>query len=219
MIEVTNVVKTYPGHQQPVEVLRDVSISATPGDFVSIQGSSGCGKSTLLLTMGGLLHPNSGKVTIDAQDIYGIPNEQRARLRASTIGFVFQQFHLVPYLSVMENILAPALALRLDHQHEHARDLADRLGLVHRLDHVPSELSTGERQRTALARALLNRPKVLLADEPTGNLDEENAAVVLGHLQDFAAEGGVVILVTHDSSAAANAKHHLQMTEGTVTPA
>ena len=169
-----------------------------------VRGPSGCGKTTLLLTAGALLAPDKGRVLIDGQDLYELPPEERARLRATTVGFVFQQFHLVPYLSVRENVLAPSLAVVVGDADSCAQELIERFQLADRADHVPLELSTGERQRTALARALLNRPRLLLADEPTGNLDPENAAIVLEHIAHFARAGGAVLMVTHDDVA----KHH-----------
>ena len=146
-------------------------------------------------------------------------SDARSNFRAANIGFVFQQFHLVPYLSVLENVLAPAIATRgtpNDVAFNRARSLVVQFGLEHRIDHVPGELSSGERQRTALARALLNSPKLLLADEPTGNLDEENAELVLNHLAEFAAGGGAVLLVTHDPKAAAKAGRTVFLKDGQV---
>jgi len=176
-----------------------------------VQGPSGCGKSTLLLTAGGMLQPDSGKVLIDGEDLYAQTAEQRALFRAANFGFVFQQFHLVPYLTVRENILSPALAKSLPSATERVRELLEMLGLTHRADHVPAKLSTGERQRTALARALLHRPRFLFADEPTGNLDNDNGQIVLNHLSAFVKNGGAVLLVTHDNRAAASAQRVVRL--------
>ena len=178
--------------------MADANLKVEPGEFVAVKGPSGCGKTTLLLAAGALLAPDSGKVLVDGKDPYGLPVEARAGLRGSTIGFVFQQFHLIPYLTVLENILAPSIAVQTDGARERAHELIERFKLTSRAGHVPSELSTGERQRAALARALLNQPRLLLADEPTGNLDPENAAVVLGHIKEFARSGGAALMVTHD---------------------
>jgi ABC-type lipoprotein export system ATPase subunit len=158
--------------------------------------------------------PTAGRVSVDGQDPYALSSEARARFRASTLGFVFQQFHLVPYLSVMDNILAPSVALPAPDARTRAAELAERFGLTSRADHVPAELSVGERQRVALARALLNRPKVILADEPTGNLDGANAETVLGHLAAFAQDGGTVLLVTHDPRSTGYAQRTLHMEQG-----
>ncbi|MBD3315966.1 MAG: ATP-binding cassette domain-containing protein, partial [Chitinivibrionales bacterium] len=181
-----------------------------------LQGPSGCGKSTLLLAAGGLLAPDHGAVRVAGGDLYALSSEQRARYRAHNIGFVFQQFHLIPYLSVLDNILAPSLAIdKNEGVREHAVELMKHFGLESRARHVPSELSTGERQRTALARALLNRPKLLLADEPTGNLDGENAETVLGYLGEFSREGGgAVVLVTHDIRVARHAHRVIRLQAG-----
>ncbi|MCI0457069.1 MAG: ABC transporter ATP-binding protein [Gemmataceae bacterium] len=215
MLAISNLTKTYRGPAGPVTVLDGLSLDVAAGEFVAVQGRSGCGKTTLLLTAGGLLRPDSGRVTLAGQDLYVLSEEGRARFRARHVGFVFQQFHLVPYLSVLDNVLAPTLALRSPDARDRAEQLLTTFGLAHRARHVPAELSTGERQRTALARALLNRPQLLLADEPTGNLDRDNSEIVLGHLSDFARSGGSVLLVTHDPEAAARAQRivHFDRTE------
>ena len=166
-----------------------------------------------------MLKPTSGAVTIDSQDPYALSPEQRARFRGTTIGFVFQQFHLVPYLSVEDNIRVPSIAVRADDARERAHALMDHFQLMDRAHHVPAELSTGERQRVALARALLNHPKVLSADEPTGNLDEDNAEIVLGHLDEFVQKGGTVLLVTHDARATRYAHRSICLRSGRLVPA
>ena len=216
MIEVKNLCKTYAGRGNKVVALDNVSLAVKPGEFVAVQGPSGCGKTTLLLAVGALLMPSSGSVSVDGKNPYGLSAENRARFRGTTIGFVFQQFHLVPYLSVEENILAASLAGPVNGARERARSLMDHFQLTGRARHVPAELSIGERQRVALARALLNQPKVLLADEPTGNLDGENAEIVLGHLAEFAQRGGAVLLVTHDARAARYAGRTVVMRQGRV---
>ena len=214
LLEVKNVSKIYHSNGRDVRALDDVSLSVDSGEFVAVQGPSGCGKTTLLLIAGGLLGPDTGQILIDGQDPYGLAANQRARFRGSTIGFVFQQFHLLPYLTVLDNVLAPAIATGLIEANERAHRLIERFGLKDRINHVPGQMSTGERQRTALARALLNQPKVLLADEPTGNLDAENAAAVLSVLAEFAADGGAALLVTHDDDAAKRAKRITRILNG-----
>src|SRR5262249_41746917 len=194
--------KFYRGPQGTVRALTELSLTVAAGEFAAVQGPSGCGKTTLLLAAGGLLRPDQGQVVVAGTDLYALADEERARFRAANVGFVFQQFHLVPYLSVLDNVRSPALALKALGVRERAGQLIEVFGLSHRTHHVPAELSTGERQRTALARALLNRPKLLLADEPTGNLDQENGQAVLGYLADFARDGGAVLLATHDPRAA-----------------
>ncbi len=215
LLQAKELTKHYPGQNgTPVEALRSVSLEMAPGDFAAVQGPSGCGKSTLLLTAGALLQPTNGQVKIDGADPYGLSPEERAKFRAKNIGFVFQQFHLVPYLSVRDNILVPTLTGESDAGPERADALLDQLQLTHRANHPPAQLSTGERQRTALARALLNKPQLLLADEPTGNLDRKNADIVLGHLRGFADDGGAVLLVTHDPHAANKASRAIQIEDG-----
>jgi len=211
MLELLNLRKTFRGPKGIVVALDDLSLRLNKGDYVAVQGPSGCGKSTLLLTAGGMLQPDSGKVLIDGEDLYAQTAEQRAQFRAANFGFVFQQFHLVPYLTVRENILSPALARSLPNATERVRELLEMFGLTDRADHVPAKLSTGERQRTALARALLHRPRFLFADEPTGNLDNDNGQIVLNHLSAFVKNGGAVLLVTHDNRAAASAQRVVRL--------
>jgi putative ABC transport system ATP-binding protein len=214
MLEFKNVSKWFNGTQGKVTALKDVSFSVRPGELLAIRGPSGCGKTTLLLTAGSLLRPSDGQISLDAQDLYALSPEMRSRLRADNIGFVFQQFHLIPYLTVRQNIMTASLAVTLKEASERTKQLISRFGLEDRADHVPAKLSTGERQRTALARALLNEPKLILADEPTGNLDEDNAQTVLGYLSQYVNDGGCVLLVTHDARAAAHATRSLQMSRG-----
>jgi len=210
VLNISNLSKIYQrrgGH--PVTALKGVSLELEAGQFKVVHGPSGSGKSTLLLGAGGLLRPQVGTVVVAGEDVYTLSSDARAAFRARNIGYVFQQFHLIPYLSVLENVLAPSLAFSNGRVRQRAEELVASFGLSSRIDHPPSELSTGERQRVALARALLHRPKLLLADEPTGNLDETNAAAVIGYLRQFAKDGGAVLLVTHDSSVEADEKYCL----------
>ncbi len=200
MLEITNISKLYRRRDGVVRALDGVGLLVGKGMFAAVQGPSGCGKTTLLLCAGGLLAPDSGSVTVDGVDPYKLPPDGRAKFRASSIGFVFQQFYLIPYLTVLENVLAPSMALPGPDSVERARELVRRFNLEHRANHLPAELSTGERQRTALARALLNRPKMLFADEPTGNLDADNARIVMEFFREFANEGGAVLMVTHNAT-------------------
>ncbi|MDP7289441.1 MAG: ATP-binding cassette domain-containing protein, partial [Phycisphaerae bacterium] len=174
MLDIREISKTYTTGGKNVPVLSDMSLKIAPGEFVAVQGQSGCGKSTLLLAAGGLLRPDSGQVLVSGDDPYALSSEARADFRATHVGFVFQQFHLVPYLDVLDNVLAPSMAHDSAGARDHALELIEHFGITDRIGHLPGELSTGERQRTALARALLNRPKLLLADEPTGNLDSDS---------------------------------------------
>ncbi len=214
MLEIQHISKHYYGRDGVVHALVNVSLHIESGEFVCVQGPSGCGKTTLLLSAGGLLPPDDGQLIIDSHNLYNMSSDNRAHYRATHIGFVFQQFYLIPYLSVLENVLSPSLALQQDGIEKRARELIDHFQLTNRIDHVPGELSTGERQRTALARAILNNPSILLADEPTGNLDNENAEIVLGYFVNFAEAGGVVLMVTHSNEAASFAHKSIMMKNG-----
>ncbi|MBT3377565.1 MAG: ABC transporter ATP-binding protein [Lentisphaerae bacterium] len=214
MIEFKNVCKTFRGPEGPVDALRDFSVTIEAGEFVVARGPSGSGKSTMLLVAGALLRPTSGNLTLGGQDPYALSPAKRGAVRAAQIGFVFQQFHLIPYLSVRDNILAPAVALPNPEAGARADELIDRFGLRERAQHLPAQLSTGERQRTALARAMLNQPKILLADEPTGNLDEDNGQVVVDHLAEFVSEGGTVLMVTHEQTGISHADRILRIEGG-----
>ncbi len=330
-LQIEGLSKSYSGPRSAVSALQDVSLYVRAGEFVAVQGPSGCGKTTLLLAAGALLQPSGGRIFVNGQDPYALAAGQRAQFRAANIGFVFQQFHLVPYLNVLDNILASTLALSkkargeifsrarsplpfrrgesegegkavhefsaettnplaptlspfagereersataassgaVGHADRHpagfslpfrrgegqgeassgaaergdcqsqpqaapslrpspprrgrgssivrsrALELIEQFGLTHRLHHVPAALSTGERQRVALARALLNNPKLLLADEPTGNLDEENGQMVLRCLAEFARAGAAVLLVTHEPRAGDHASRLVKMDGG-----
>lgn len=217
ILELQDVRKHFHGPHGLVRAVDGISLTLTPGEFVSVQGPSGCGKSTLLLLAGGLLQPDNGTVRVAGKNPYELSSEERARFRAEHLGFVFQQFHLIPYLGVLENVLAPTLALPHADNRQRAEQLIAHFGMTHRLHHVPSALSTGERQRTALARALLNQPRLLLADEPTGNLDGENGSLVLRYLKEFATNGGAVLLVTHDPLATQFATRALRLQNGQLT--
>ena len=214
MIACSHLGKVYRTGQGDVKSLEAVDLDVPDGQFISVRGPSGCGKTTLLLMLGGMLRPTTGTVTVGGQDLYALDLKARARYRAREIGFVFQMFHLVPYLIVMENVLLAARPEANGAGAARARELLDRLGLASRLDHTPGELSAGERQRTAIARALFPRPRLILADEPTGNLDPENAAEVFKHLQSFHRRGGTVIVVTHGASADDYADRVIQMRGG-----
>jgi ABC-type lipoprotein export system ATPase subunit len=215
LAELQDVSKTYRHEGRTINAMSNVSLTLQPQQFVAVCGPSGCGKSTMLLTLGGLLKPDSGKVIVDDTNVYALSPNERARFRAEKIGFVFQQFHLVPYLSIIDNVLAAQLGIaKSSDTRQRAEALLEGFGLVDRRGHRPSQLSTGERQRTAMARALLNSPQYLLADEPTGNLDQDNATRVLDELAKFASSGGTVLLVTHDQQAAERANSRVLLQEG-----
>src|SRR5262249_8067212 len=217
LLEIRDLNKSFAGPQGSVAAVPGVPRELNEGDFVAVRGPSGCGKTTLLLAAGGMLQPDRGQVVVDGQNLYVAAGAARAPLRAEKIGFVFQQFYLVPYLTVVENLEAAPLPRPSTGDRHRGGALLEKLGLAGRRDHVPAQLSTGERQRTALARALLNRPRLLLADEPTGNLDPDNGRIVLNHLADFAAGGGALLLVTHEAEAAGRANKVLIMNHGTLT--
>jgi len=214
ILQMSAIDKRFSGPDGMVLALASISLSVEAGELTVVEGPSGCGKSTLLLAAGGLLAPDRGQVRVDDQDLYALNPERRARFRARNIGFVFQQFHLIPYLSVLDNVLAPSMALPRPEAEDRALQLIEALGLSARRRHFPPALSTGERQRTALARALLNRPRLLLADEPTGNLDPQNTDAVFAHLAEFARAGGAVLVVTHDAQAARHAGRVVALRDG-----
>jgi ABC-type lipoprotein export system ATPase subunit len=205
MFTLCEISKSYEVGSERINVLKNASLRITAGEFVALQGPSGCGKSTLLLICGTMLAPDSGEVLIEGTDVNKLSAEKRAEFRAVNIGFVFQRFHLVPYLNVYENILSATLNLDIENASSKAEKLAKRFGLTSRINHKPSELSVGERQRVALARALLHSPKLLLADEPTGNLDPKSAEIVVDAIKEFTDNGGAALMVTHDPTSAAKA--------------
>jgi len=211
MIEFESVSKVYETPQGQVRALNDLTLEIPAGRFVAVRGHSGCGKSTLLAMAGGLALPTSGSVKVLGKTISTMSSSERAAFRSENIGFVFQMFHLLPYLSVLDNVL---VASDKPEAASEAKDILETFGLSKRLHHFPSQLSAGERQRTAMARALLNRPQLLFADEPTGNLDPKNAAGVLDLIAKFHQEGGGVLLVTHDETAAGYAEQTIELQEG-----
>ena len=211
MLDIVDLEKRYPTPSGELIALESISLKVDLGETVAVHGPSGSGKTTLLLAAGGLLSPDKGRVTVDGQDVYALSPEERAKLRSTQIGFVFQQFHLVPYLNVLENVLVPSAAVDIPDSRKRAEELLERFDMLDRALHVPAELSTGEKQRAALARALIAQPKIILADEPTGNLDEGSAQAVLGYLAEFASDGGCVLLVTHDPQSANYAKRTIPL--------
>ena len=219
MIELDCVSKVYCTTEGEVRALDDVTLRVNAGEFVAVRGPSGCGKSTLLVMIGGLGSPTAGRVVIDGADLARISASERARLRAERIGIVFQLFHLLPYVSVLDNVLVAAPPGKRAALQGRAREMLTQFGLAERLTHRPAELSIGERQRVAMARALLNRPSILLADEPTGNLDPDSKAAVLELVDDFHRAGGTVLLATHDAQAASHAQRSVQLARGRLVEA
>jgi putative ABC transport system ATP-binding protein len=205
LLQINHISKTYWKDKQAISALAHLDVQLSRGEFTAIQGASGSGKTTALLIAGGLLHPDEGEVLLHGQNFYRMSTAKRAEWRARHVGFVFQQYHLFPYLTVLENILVPQVTQKQKRKHDRAMALLYNFGLAPRQSHFPAELSAGEKQRTALARALLLEPSLILADEITGNLDRENARVVVQYLRDFATTGGSVLLVTHDEEIAKKA--------------
>jgi putative ABC transport system ATP-binding protein len=216
MIHLENVEKVYRTANGPVRALAGVSLEVQPGEFVVVRGPSGCGKSTLLNVVGGLASATAGRVQVAGEDLGAMSAAGRAAFRSRRLGFVFQTFHLLPYLTVVENVALAAGPGSEAEVGRRAEELLIEFNLGHRLRHRPAELSAGESQRAAIARALLNRPSLILADEPTGNLDPENAAIVFNLLGDFNRQGGTVLLVTHQQVEAIPHCRQVSMRNGSI---
>jgi putative ABC transport system ATP-binding protein len=217
LLETHNLTKTYTIRERQVDVLRDVSLKIESGEIVAIVGSSGSGKTTLLSLLSGLDQPSSGQIWVEGQDITGLSEDELAPVRNQTIGFVFQSFHLVPSLTAVENIMFPAELHRDPQAHTNAQDLMKRVGIWERRDNFPHQLSGGEKQRVAICRALINQPKIVFADEPTGNLDSANSTEILDLLFELHREQGTtLVLVTHDEGIANLAGRVIQLQDGEV---
>ncbi|MHB8901783.1 MAG: ABC transporter ATP-binding protein, partial [Thermoguttaceae bacterium] len=197
MLKMDKVTKKYRHRGEYVTALDNASLTIHKGDFVSVVGPSGCGKSTLLLMLGGMLSPTSGRVLLDGESIYDLKADQRAGLRKTNVGFVFQTFNLVGYLTALENVQIPMFLAGVDNatQEERAASLLARVGLGDRIQHKPCELSVGQQQRVALARMLANDPGLILADEPTGNLDPDTSRQVIDYFEEFNEEGKTIVMV------------------------
>jgi ABC-type lipoprotein export system ATPase subunit len=214
MIQLEGVSKVYNTPRGEVRALDELTLEVASGEFVAVRGPSGCGKSTLLTLIGGLALPTEGTVTVAGHTVSHMSASGRATFRAKNIGFVFQLFHLLPYLNVLDNVLVAAANGADSGTRDYGAELLDRFGLGQRVHHRPGQLSAGERQRVAMARALLNRPKLLLADEPTGNLDPDNAGAVLDLLATQVSEGVTILLVTHEEHAAKYAQRTILLRAG-----
>jgi len=212
MIEIKNLTKSYLSDGQKVNALDNISMNIDEGEFIVIRGASGSGKTTLLLTLGAMLKPTSGSYLFNDGEVYSLSGKERNHFRGNNIGFVFQMFHLLPYLTLLENVTIPAFGT---HESE-AEKMLKELGLGDRINHKPFALSAGEKQRTAVARALINDPKLILADEPTGNLDPENAAEVMKTFSQFKKNGGTVIVVTHGTEADEFADRIISLKKGKI---
>jgi len=202
LIEIENLGRDYIAGDTIVSAIQAMNFEIDDGEFVSIVGQSGAGKSTLLASMGGMNRPTRGRVVIDTLDIYGLTSEQRADFRSEYMGFIFQSFQLIPYLTTIENVKIPLSisGVQSSRQDEMAESVLDRVGLSDKIDRLPDQLSGGEQERVAIARAIVNGPPILLADEPTGNLDSSTASEVISLLKQLNNEGQTVIMVTHNEA-------------------
>jgi len=216
MIRMENVSKVYRTERVETLALDNVNLAVEAGDFVSVMGPSGCGKSTLLNLMGLLDEPSEGSVELEGVRVDGFGDRRTARLRNEKVGFIFQQFHLISDLSVLDNVEIPLLYRRLSHRSRRrmALEALDRVGLASRVHHFPTQLSGGQQQRVAIARAMVGRPRVLLADEPTGNLDSQMGDEVMALLEELNGEGTTVVMVTHDPRLAERTHRTVRLFDG-----
>jgi putative ABC transport system ATP-binding protein len=214
IIRTEKLTKTYIKGGQPIHAIRDIDLAVDAGEFVAINGPSGSGKTTLLFALAGLIQPTSGVLAVAGRQLQDQSPAQSARFRAAHIGFVFQTFYLVPYLTAVENVRLAQRAAGTDDGGAEAAKLLTGLGLGDRLRHYPTELSAGEQQRVALARAVINRPKLLLGDEPTGNLDQARGREILELIGQFNKQGGTVVLVTHSDLVGEFAGRRLNLVDG-----
>lgn len=219
MFRFENVSKSYIRGSNQVNAVAETSISIAQGDYVAIVGPSGSGKTTLLSLLGGMLTPDAGRVWLGKDSLYDLPIAARAELRRKKIGFVFQTFNLISYLTAVENVQVPLFLAGVESEAQNTRAVAmlNHVGLGERLDHKPSEMSIGQQQRVALARTLANSPTVILADEPTGNLDPDSRRCVLEFFDQLNGEGRTIVMVTHDDAAAHRAKRRLLLRDGRIS--
>jgi putative ABC transport system ATP-binding protein len=217
-VSVRELRRVYPFGESGVAALAGVTLEVRRGEFLAVMGPSGCGKSTLLNLIGGLDRPTSGSILVDGEDIARLDAERLARYRRERVGIVFQAFNLIPRHTVLENVALPLLFAGIGRRERDGRAAAilERLGMAARARHRPAELSGGELQRTAIARALVHGPTLLLADEPTGNLDSANGAAVAELLRELNEQGQTIVLVTHDAEMAANARQVVRMRDGLI---
>ena len=218
MIELKQIEKNYRRGAEEVRALRGVDLSIAAGELLAIIGPSGAGKTTLLHILGCLDQPTRGEVLFDGVNTSNMPESELVQLRREKIGFVFQQFYLIPGLSVFDNIALPLLFSKKQASRSKILALAEMVGLEHRLDHAPAQLSGGEMQRAAIARGLVNDPEVLLADEPTGNLDSENSDKIYALLRSLSQNGLATVMITHNTELAARAQRTVQIKDGLVHP-
>ncbi|NLP09230.1 ABC transporter ATP-binding protein [bacterium] len=213
MMELLQVAKVYQKNSQRIAALENITLKINKGEFVLVCGPSGSGKTTLLLTLGAMIQPSEGAVRFNGREIHRATEKERTLFRRQHLGFVFQMFNLLPYMTVLENVLMGQV-LREPGDEATARQWLERLHLQDRLQHKPAELSVGECQRVAMARALIKKPQLLLADEPTGNLDPANAGQILAALSEYHRQGGTVVMVTHGSTGIIRADRTLYLEQG-----
>lgn len=218
MYQLEGIAKSYSSKKESVAALKPTSLSIEAGEFVAIVGPSGSGKSTLLTMLGGMSAPTAGRVVLDQKSLYDLSAAERATIRQKRIGFVFQSFNLVPYLTALENVQVPLMLAGASRPQQlvRATELLGRVGLADRMHHRPSELSIGQQQRVALARTLANSPAIILADEPTGNLDPATREHVLDAFSDLCRQGCTIVMVTHDPLAASRASRTITLADGAV---
>jgi len=218
VIELSGVSRTWEVGGRPVHALRDVTLSIGAGEYVSVMGPSGSGKSTLLSLLGGLDRPTAGSYRFEGREVASLPDDDLSRLRRERIGFVFQSFHLVPRMTALENVALPLLLAGVSPKDRTARaaEALASVGLSPRLDHRPDQLSGGEKQRVCLARAVVTRPGLLLADEPTGNLDSASGAEIVALLERLHASGITLLVVTHDAGIGGRARRRVRLADGRV---
>jgi putative ABC transport system ATP-binding protein len=219
LIELNRLGKSFLTDKVETRALHEVSLAVEPGEYVCITGPSGCGKSTLLSILGLLDTPTGGQYILNGKDVSSLSRDQRAKIRNKEIGFVFQSFNLISELTVEENVCLPLTyrkGLSPAHIKERAKEMLDKVEMSHRLDHFPSQLSGGQQQRVAIARSLINDPVVILADEPTGNLDSKNAGIVLRLLRQLHEEGSTIVMVTHDPRSIEQKSRQIEMLDGHV---
>ena len=218
LIEINNITKQYTTGGDVVEALRGVHVSIESGEFITIMGQSGSGKSTLLSVLGGMNHPTSGTVEMAGIKLYELSSEKLADFRATNLGFVFQSFHLIAYLTAIENVMLPLAIVKMSAQAKKsaARMALERVGLGSKLDRLPNQLSGGEQERVAIARAIVNNPHILLADEPTGNLDSKTSEEVMALFRELNNAGQTVVMVTHNPENGAYADRTINLKDGVV---
>ena len=216
LIEIQDLGREYTAGDSTVSAIKEMSFFIDDGEFVSIVGQSGAGKSTLLAALGGLNRPTRGNVWVDTMDLYGLSSEQRADFRSEYVGFVFQSFQLIPYLTAMENVKIPLSisGVKKEDQADMAAMALEKVGLQDKKDRLPDQLSGGEQERVAIARAIVNRPPIVLADEPTGNLDSKTAGDVINLLKQLNQEGQTVIMVTHNKKLCQHTDRTVHVRDG-----